>query len=618
VVTHLLKSAASDIPVNAQVFVFLKDAITDADELLVRRLRAHSFIPLPAGGYLPASKVFWGAHPFGRWRASLGTELRPVQPLFDRVGIRESPDARDAIAVLRDLAAEFGTANRTLDEESRVVALECWRLLSAALQNGSVPLADLEQLSAEKVVPGPRGILEHPKALFFEDRTGLAQRFPRLRGSTIARPEGAWPAMATAGVRSLTRTVRVHLVECEGELRDEELRQRLDTRRAGLRRVLASDEAWGAWNTGDLDRLLDALRCVQAETLVICFEIDAFGRPDQSDPESTTAVFLREEQALYRLSRSSDRGWAAVARELARALDADGERIGTLAAGIREVLSAESEQGAADLLDELGYAPVTEIPPGQAGQEIRTLGTDDGPAGECGNVEEVSPWPHPEADAPANSANSASSHPSGVTRPASRAHHSRTGGASDDSSTPPGSDESQLGGGPGFNARAGPSNSSPERKPEQMRPQAKLRSYVSSGLPSESAVRSDRDEERTALDRAGVDLVLTYERESGRLPTEMSHTNPGYDVESRNESGEIVRYIEVKSTGTPWGSRGVALSNVQYDFAREHGDEFWLYVVCCPGEESAEMFRIQNPAERVTQYAFDDGWRHIADHGEPG
>jgi hypothetical protein len=36
----------------------------------------------------------------------------------------------------------------------------------------------------------------------------------------------------------------------------------------------------------------------------------------------------------------------------------------------------------------------------------------------------------------------------------------------------------------------------------------------------------------------------------------MPHKNPGYDGESRNGSGEIVRYIEGKSFSENWNGTG--------------------------------------------------------------
>jgi hypothetical protein len=46
------------------------------------------------------------------------------------------------------------------------------------------------------------------------------------------------------------------------------------------------------------------------------------------------------------------------------------------------------------------------------------------------------------------------------------------------------------------------------------------------------------------------------ESKGGRFPKEMPEKNPGYDVESRTGSGEIVRYIEGKSFSENWDDTG--------------------------------------------------------------
>ncbi len=49
----------------------------------------------------------------------------------------------------------------------------------------------------------------------------------------------------------------------------------------------------------------------------------------------------------------------------------------------------------------------------------------------------------------------------------------------------------------------------------------------------------------TLSERRAVDAVLAAERRLGRVPQEMAHNNPGYDIRSRAADGHIV-YIEVK------------------------------------------------------------------------
>jgi hypothetical protein len=105
--------------------------------------------------------------------------------------------------------------------------------------------------------------------------------------------------------------------------------------------------------------------------------------------------------------------------------------------------------------------------------------------------------------------------------------------------------------------------------------------------------------------------VLAYEREHGRDPVEMPPTNPGFDIRSTDAEGRV-RIIEVKATAGRWDARGVGLSNFQFTTAQQRREEFWLYVV-----ENAvtnpRVHPINDPASKVDQYFFDDGWRAVGE-----
>jgi hypothetical protein len=91
----------------------------------------------------------------------------------------------------------------------------------------------------------------------------------------------------------------------------------------------------------------------------------------------------------------------------------------------------------------------------------------------------------------------------------------------------------------------------------------------------------------------------------------MPPINPGYDVRSV-DAEERVRFIEIKSTADVWGTRGVAMSSTQFDTALQRREDFWLYVV-----ENAllspRVHPINDPASKVNQFFFDDGWRAVVE-----
>ena len=139
-----------------------------------------------------------------------------------------------------------------------------------------------------------------------------------------------------------------------------------------------------------------------------------------------------------------------------------------------------------------------------------------------------------------------------------------------------------------------------------------LRSYVRPA--GEADADRERDSEgarrREEIDAAAVDAVVSYEKKMGREPERMPHENEGFDLISTSADG-TKRFIEIKGTSPRWDKQGVALSDRQFQEARDRTSEFWLYVVEV-GLQDSEPIRIQDPATRVKQYFFDSGWR-VAD-----
>ncbi|RLB02016.1 MAG: hypothetical protein DRG59_13280, partial [Deltaproteobacteria bacterium] len=141
----------------------------------------------------------------------------------------------------------------------------------------------------------------------------------------------------------------------------------------------------------------------------------------------------------------------------------------------------------------------------------------------------------------------------------------------------------------------------------------KLRTYVyAEGSEYEEPPNHHVSEQSSAVDKAGIDRVVEYERYRGRIAKVMPHEHPGYDIESRDESGEVVRYIEVKSLSGDWGASGAALTKTQFEKGIEFGDRYWLYVVERAQQDNYKIHPIQNPAQRVNEFIYDDGWKNVA------
>lgn len=114
---------------------------------------------------------------------------------------------------------------------------------------------------------------------------------------------------------------------------------------------------------------------------------------------------------------------------------------------------------------------------------------------------------------------------------------------------------------------------------------------------------------RMALEERAIELILSREPEWRRTPTH----NPGFDLYMGNNPVEATRWCEVKAMTVRLTDRPVGLSRTQFEWALEHGGDYWLYVVERAGTDEARLVRIQNPAGNARTFTFDHGWLHIAE-----
>lgn len=546
---------------------------------------------------------------------TLGPNFANAQKLLDRLGVRPAPMASDAIAVLKDIAAELGPTHDEISDEDHKVVLRCWQICERALLDEDLAPADLAPLGGSETIPDERGILIKPGFLFFEDFPGLADEFPVLRQSIIRRPDGAARAMTAAGVRDLSRVATARIVDVGDRVDPDFPAALLRERAEELARVVsAGGESWT-----EIAGRLEELRWSAVTELVIAWELELFGQREAGPARNAAALWAREEQTLYVATGESGPAWNAVARELVRAVwpdappanvalaiagvlrapdrptakrDLDDAGVPTLAAEVQAQVSAATAI-AFDTADEEHPEPVNDAPEPFDAEPKPADGGDSGEMGEGPSAEGTDQ----QGDV---------SEQAGDERGEADWHDAGDDGAST------GTD----GGGGGTEPRAA-SRSATTRSTSSG---SHLRSYVVPASPDGDSDSTGRESDGriAAVDAAGIAGVLSYEREQGRTPEDMNETSPGnegYDVRSYYDDGEIARWIEVKSTAGAWDRMGVSLSPAQFRFAqRDAAEQFWLYVVeFALDPEQRRVWCIQDPAERVTDFMFDDGWKGLAE-----
>jgi len=115
--------------------------------------------------------------------------------------------------------------------------------------------------------------------------------------------------------------------------------------------------------------------------------------------------------------------------------------------------------------------------------------------------------------------------------------------------------------------------------------------------------------ERMQIEGHAIDLILGLEPALCRTP----EGNPGFDLFEADANGRQTRWVEVKSMTGSLEDRPVGLSHTQFDYAREKGDSYWLYIVEHASDPAqARVLRIQNPVGQSRTFTFDRGWSQIA------
>jgi hypothetical protein len=122
------------------------------------------------------------------------------------------------------------------------------------------------------------------------------------------------------------------------------------------------------------------------------------------------------------------------------------------------------------------------------------------------------------------------------------------------------------------------------------------------------------------VERRAVEAVLAAERALGREPVEMPRNNPGYDIQSTDQSG-FVHYIEVK--GRIEGSDTFTITTNEITFAQTQGDRHRLALVEVSTNGAAhDQLRYVSDAfthlePSATTRSYNEVWRDYWERGGP-
>jgi len=567
VVQHLLICSENNIPAHRDIYRFLSDKSRDSS---IRRLIGKKCINIGDGNFVEPSKLFWQEHPFGTYRYRLDADLRPFNEFFKVVGVKETPGLDDYIAVLLEISDQFGTMNKSIDDQTHIILHRCFAHLQQRMVSGEIKDEDFAiHLRGRKIVPQASLVLYPPEWVFFEDKSGIAEKFDgRLARNVIGKDRETWQVLEKLGVRSLSLAVKATIHHCEGEVYDPSLTIQIKERRKSIDRIVESRKKQipDGWQS----EMLEGLDVYKVRGLEVVYSLGALKM--ESSPVSERVFLDGPNRRLY-VNYGMISPYRDIARELALALNPTVD-LSDLGPVINEILQSVSPEEAERILDEYRFDKVVTFEPGEVESEklVTTLGKEEE------EIEKLLTKVEREAS---------------ETKP-----EVETKGEGRDISVkvPPDLGEKDK----------------REEKKEKPGRRARLRSYVLS--PEQAKKRESEEsnilseEEKQAINEAGMKRAIQYEKDEKRHPKQMPHFHEGYDIESYNDEETVERYIEVKSTKSKWGGFEVELTRPQFEKARELGERYFLYVIDNALSENPGFYVIQNPALRASGYLYDRPW----------
>lgn len=140
--------------------------------------------------------------------------------------------------------------------------------------------------------------------------------------------------------------------------------------------------------------------------------------------------------------------------------------------------------------------------------------------------------------------------------------------------------------------------------------------YVGKEREVDTNKQREQKERDTEIGNRGEDYVLenstkyllSKSNKFEKAPT----NNEGYDIQEIDSSGDIVRYIEVKTLTGRWGEGGVGVTAPQLKFAQVH-DNWWLFVVENINTQNTTVHIFENPVQQANRFMFDHSWKQLTE-----
>ncbi|EOX3399533.1 DUF3883 domain-containing protein [Vibrio cholerae] len=621
VIDHLKDCIGLGVQPHVLTYQVLNERAQRSDPLIATLAGSQCIFVESQKTFVRPNQLYWVPQQLGRFAYTIPSNYEAFKPLFDSIGVKNTPDGRDFVDILLDIVGEYFEQSKALTGLDRAVYDVCLTSVAAAHENEELTQSDMQRLREAPTILNIRGQLTHPDEVLLQDSEWHAGFFCGELDQALCKPAPElWPFVEEVGVKRLSESALVALEFVDGPQADEtQLAERLMDRLDILARLLHDKPTT---IRKKIQSALSTFTAVSHDIVRIQASVHVAGDQAFAPPTPTQAFYDIENGCLILARPVSDRSWAHVLNALFHQLmpEESGSEISKLTLSVRPLMGMTIEEAHRELSD--AGIPFLDAEIGKENTEDLTSPELDEMGGttEPNNHEETESAPTSVVDSCGQANQTHGSHHKNQQH--SKSASSPGGGSREQPSSEAGS------GSPG--RRAPESNASAtdvggkqrpgdgERIAKKPRPQHKeqwdrrLLSYVRQR--QEASANTDGlegpSEHNLAVEVVAREAVCAYEKERGRMPEQMAQTHPGYDIISINPVTGEDRFIEVKGVNGEWNQTGVGLSRLQFSNALDYGDRYWLYVVEFVSDpEHIRVHPIQSPATQITAFMFDGNWR---------
>ena len=621
VINHLRHCVSKKLPAPFTTYQILNERSKDEGSS-ISALSGEPFIYIESQkGYVRSNQLFWMPQQLGRYAFTIPGNLEAFKPLFNAIGVKNTPEGRDYVDILLDIVAEYFEQSKPVIGADRSVYEACLIGTAASDEREELGASEIRRLQEAPTILNLVGQPTHPDEVLLQDSEWHAGFFNGELDRALCKPAPElWPFIEKVGTRRLSESAEVALEFVDGTKTEEpELANTLMERIDILARLL-HDKPTTVRNK--VRKALSELTAVSHELVRIQASVHVGGDWVSAPPSAAQAFYDIDKRQLILARPVGDRSWAHVLNAIFHQLmpEESGIEISKLTLSVRPLMSMPVEEAHRELTD--AGIPYLDAE-GASGQteDLTSSSLDD-----MGSTSDPGYQPESKPDtAPAEAPKGGELTPDrpGTSRP--------TGEPKAPPEDVPPPDQGQPGTGPtGAREKDAPDvdhatgnghdtgSSTADKRTKKPRPKHKeqwdrrLLSYVRKKQ-EESADADEQEgpsEHNLAVEVVARAAVCAYEKARGRVAEQMAQTHPGYDIISRNPLTGEDRFIEVKGVNGEWNQTGVGLSRLQFSNAQDYGDRYWLYVVEFVSDpEHIRVHPIRSPATQVTSFMFDGNWR---------